>query len=554
MINTNTIQTDILIIGAGPAGLSTAIHCANLSQKSDKQIRIIVVEKGSEVGSHILSGAIIRPNVFKELLPNMNFEDLPFNAKVNSDNLLLLLNKSKSVKSPIHPPYMSNKNSYVASLGEICRFLAFIAEEKGVEIYTGFAVNEVLFDSDGKICGAKTIDTGIDHHGNRMDNFQEGTQIEAKLTIFAEGSRGSLTKTIISKFDLQKNKNPQIYSLGCKEVWEQSSPIIKAGEIYHTMGYPLNRQEFGGGFIYGLANNRIAVGLVVGLDYEDPTFDIYAAFQVWKKHPSVAKFLKGGKLVQFGAKTLPEGGHYSLPKLYVDNALIVGDSAGFISMPALKGIHHAIKSGMLAAETAINAFCNNDFSENSLKLYEEKINFSSIFKEMYPVRNFRQAFTKGLIKGVILFATQLITGGAGIAGKLRTVSDAQSTKKPKEIKRKLFRERFKNQLEFDKEITYDKMTAVFYSGTHHDENQVCHLKVNNINSFETINMEQYDAPCQYFCPAEVYEINTDHEGRKKLRIHPENCLHCKTCDIKEVGDGIRWNVPNGDNGPEYQGM
>ncbi|MCL2290199.1 MAG: electron transfer flavoprotein-ubiquinone oxidoreductase [Bacteroidetes bacterium] len=554
MIDENIVYTDVLIIGAGPAGLSTAIHLADLLKKKGERQRILVIEKGSAVGAHILSGAVVRSGIFKELLPEVNFEDIPFDSPVKKDGLLFLLGKSMAIKSPLHPPYMSNKRAYIASLGLLCQFLASIAEEKGVEIYPGFAVNEVLYNSEGKIYGAKTIDTGINHHGEKMENFQVGTRIEAKLTIFAEGVKGSLTQTVIDKFDLQKGKNPQIYSLGCKEVWEIPSSRIKQGEVYHTMGYPLNFREFGGGFIYGLKNNRVAVGLVVGLDTADPTFDVYSAFQVWKTHPAIAKILKGGKMIAFGAKTLPEGGYYSFPKPFVDNALIVGDGAGFVAMPALKGIHHAIKSGMLAAETALVAFSKNDFSEQTLQIYQEKIDASSIYKEFYPVRNFRQAFAKGLIKGAFHFGTQLITGGAGFAGKLKVHSDAEATKKMKDFKGKRFKERFKNKLEFDKELTFDKMTAVFYSGTHHDENQVCHLKVNNLNTFQSINIEQYDAPCQYFCPADVYEIHTEHDGTKKLRIHFENCVHCKTCSIKAVGDGITWNVPNGDNGPEYENM
>jgi electron-transferring-flavoprotein dehydrogenase len=552
MSDTNTVSTDVLIVGAGPSGLATAIHLAGLLKKSDMKHRILLVEKGSAVGSHILSGAVIRPEILKELLPEVDFNEFPLNAKVTKD-ALLLLNESGSIQSPIHPPYMGNKGNYTASLAQLCRFLAKKAEEKGVEIYPGFAVSEVLYDEKGKIRGAKTIDTGVDHHGKPMENFQPGTEIEAKITVFAEGTRGSLVKTVVDKFDLQKGKNPQVYSLGCKEIWSVPEGNIGAGEVYHTMGYPLNLHEFGGGFIYGLNDNKVALGLVIGLDTADPTFDTHAAFQVWKTHPVVAKILKGGKIMEYGAKSLPEGGYYSMPKPYVDNALIVGDSGGFLIMPALKGIHLAIRSGMLAAETALLAFTQNDFSEKTLKEYETKVNNSNIYKEMYPVRNFRQAFAKGMITGAFMFGTQLISGGAGFAGKVGVHTDADATQKLKDFSGKPFKKRFAGKLDFDKIRTFDKVTDIFYSGAHHDEEQVVHLHVNNPSTYH-LNIEQYDAPCQYFCPAEVYEIHTDRNGHKELRIHGENCVHCKTCDIKEPGDGITWMVPNGGNGPEYQNM
>jgi len=553
MSNTNTVSTDVLIVGAGPSGLATAIHLADLLKRQGLERRILLVEKGSAVGSHILSGAVIRTEIFGELLPEVDFKEFPLGAKVTNDSVLLL-GESGSIKSPIHLPYMSNKGNYTASLGQLCRFLAAKAEEKGVEIYQGFAVSEVLYDKQGKIRGAKTIDTGIDHQGHPLDNFQPGTEIEAKITVFAEGTRGSLVKTVIDKFNLQKDKNPEVYSLGCKEIWSVPEGNIAPGEIYHTMGYPMNLHEFGGGFIYGLNDNKVAVGLVIGLDTADPTFDTHAAFQVWKTHPAVAKILKNGKLLEYGAKTLPEGGYYSIPKLYVDNALIVGDSGGFLIMPALKGVHLAIRSGMLAAETALLAFTNNDFSEKTLKEYETKINNSNIHKEMYPVRNFRQAFAKGMITGACMFGTQLVTCGAGLVGKVDVHTDADATKKLKDFSGKPFKKRFAGKLDFDKVLTFDKVTDIFYSGAHHDEEQVVHLHVNNPATFNSVNIEQYDAPCQYFCPAEVYEIHTDRNGHRELRIHSENCVHCKTCDIKEPGDGITWTTPNGGNGPEYQNM
>ena len=552
MNNTDTVTTDILIIGGGPSGLATSIHLADILKENNIQRRILLVEKGSAIGSHILSGAVIKTDVFKDLLPGVDLNEIPFNAKVTSDTTVLL-SEAGSLKLPFHVPYMKNVGNYTASLGHICRYLAKKAEEKGVEIYPGFSVDEILYEN-GKVIGAKTIDTGVDHHGTPQENFQAGTRIEAKLTIFAEGTRGSLAKKLIKKYDLQKGKNEQIYSLGCKELWTVPEGNIKPGEIYHTMGYPLNMTEFGGGFVYGLNDNKVYVGLVVGLDYQDPTFDVHDAFQIWKTNPFITKILKGGKLIEYGAKTLPEGGYYSLPKLFVDGALIVGDSAGFITMPALKGIHLAITSGMLAAKTAVAALSKNDYSENVLREYDSLIKDSVIYKEMYPVRNFRQGFAKGLLIGAMHFGTQLITGGAGFFGKLTTHLDSESTKKVNELTSLPFKERFKGKLEFDKVITFDKVTDVFYTGVHHDEHQVPHLQVNNPATYETVNIDQYGAPSQFYCSAEVYEVHTDKQGHKEIRIHAENCLHCKTCDIKSPGDGITWHVPNGGNGPEFQNM
>jgi electron-transferring-flavoprotein dehydrogenase len=552
MSNTNTVSTDILIVGGGPAGLATAIHLADLLKQKGLEKRILLIDKGSSIGSHILSGALICPEVFKELLPNVDFNEIPFDAKVTKDALFLTSKKGK-IKSPIHPPHMGNKGNYTASLADICRYLAEKAAEKGVEIYSGFAMSELLYDQHGKVTGAKAIDTGIDHHGEQLENFQPGSIVEAKLTILAEGTRGSLTKKLIQKFDLQKGKNPQIYSLGCKETWSVPEGRIQAGEVYHTMGYPaMQSNVFGGGFIYGLSGNKVAVGLVLGLDYADPTFDIHKAFQMWKTHPVVSKYLKDGKMIEYGAKTLPEGGWYSLPKLYADNALIVGDSAGFLTMPALKGIHLAMRSGMLAAKTALTALETNDFSGQTLQQYEKLIRESSIYKEMYPVRNFRQGFIKGMIAGMFHFGTQLVTCGAGLFGKMKTHPDSEATKPVDEVG-KTFKEKTAD-FEFDKVLTFDKVTDVYFSGALHDETQVPHLQINDPKSYKIYNIKEFDAPCQYYCPAEVYELHTDKTGHQELRIHFENCLHCKTCDIKEPIDGITWNVPNGGNGPEYKNM
>ena len=548
----DTISTDVLIIGGGPSGLATSIHLADILKQRGQSEKILLLEKGRAIGSHILSGAVIKPSVFKELLPDVDFSEIPFNAKVTKDRTIFLT-KKRAFTLPFHMPYMSNNGNYVASLGQICKYLAAKAEGKGVEIYTGFAVDEILY-KDGKVIGAKTKDTGLDHYGHQLENFQAGTRIEAKLTIFAEGTRGSLTKMLIKKFHLNKDRNEQVYSLGCKELWTVPKGNIEAGQIYHTMGYPLDNDEFGGGFIYGLKNNKVAVGLVVGLDFKDPTFDVHDAFQVWKTTSFVSKILKGGKLLEYGAKTLPEGGHYAIPKLFVENALIVGDSAGLVAMPALKGIHLAIRSGILAAQAITDALSNNDTSEKSLRQYETLVNNSAIHKEMYAVRNFRQGFAKGLIVGGLYFGTQLITGGAGFFGRLRSHADYKTTLKLNEFKRKPFKERFKGKLEFDKVLTFDKSTDVFHSGVYHDEQQAIHLQINDREKFNAINIEQYGAPEQFYCSSEVYELHTNKAGQKELRIHAENCMHCKTCDIKSPEEGITWVVPNGGNGPDFQNM
>ena len=552
MNNVDTVSTDVLIIGGGPSGLATAIHLADTLKQKGLSHRILLIDKGSSIGSHILSGAVIKADVFKELLPDVDISEIPFNAKVTKDSTVWLTEKG-SIKFPIHIPYMNNIGNYTASLGQICKYLAKKAEEKGVEIYSGFAVDEILYQ-DGKVIGAKTKDTGLDHHGNQLDNFQAGTRIEAKITIFAEGTRGSLAKMLINKFNLDEGKNEQIYSLGCKELWSVPQGNIEAGQVYHTMGYPLQNDEFGGGFIYGLSDNRVAVGIVVGLDYKDPSFDVHDAMQIWKTSAFVSKILKGGKLVEYGAKTLPEGGYYALPKLYVDNALIVGDSAGFVTMPALKGVHLAIKSGMLAAQTAAGALSKNDTSEKSLQQYESLMKNSFIYKEMYAVRNTRQGFAKGLFVGGFHFGTQLITGGAGFFGRLRTHADHMTTSKLSELKKKPFKERFKGKLEFDKVLTFDKATDIYHSGVYHDEQQVVHLHIHEQEKFNAINIDQYGAMEQFFCSSEVYELHVNKDGKKELRIHAENCMHCKTCDIKTPGERITWVIPNGGNGPDFQNM
>ncbi len=553
MNDTNTVSTDVLIVGGGPAGLSTAIYLANVLNDKGHDGRILLVEKGESIGSHILSGAVIKPEVFEDLLPYIGTEDIPFDSEVVKDTTVFLTS-SDNYDLPFHPPYMNNMGNQIASLAHVCKYLAGVAEKKGVEIYTGFAVDELLYDEDGNVCGAKTKDTGVDHHGDKLKNFEEGTSIEAKITILAEGTRGSLTKTLIKEKNLDTGKNAQIYSLGVKELWKVPEGNIEAGQVYHTAGYPLqDGEEFGGGFIYGLSDNRVALGLVVGLDYKDPTFDVHGAMQVWKQHKFVSRILEGGNIIEFGAKTLPEGGYNSIIKHYGDGFLIVGDSAGMLATASLKGVHLAVQSGINAAKSAASALIKDDVSEEGLSSVQKHFENSRLHKELYPVRNFRQAFNNGMISGALRFGVQLLTKGACLTGDIETELDNETLRKLNEpSEKKSFAERFAGKLEFDKKLTFDKVTDVYYSKANHDEEQICHLVVDDVKMKQ--NIEEYGAPCQYFCPAEVYELHKDKTGHQELRIHAENCVHCKTCDIKSPNDAILWITPYGGDGPQYDYM
>jgi electron-transferring-flavoprotein dehydrogenase len=553
MDNRDIISTDVLIVGGGPAGLATAIKLANSLKQKGEEKRIMLIEKGSSIGAHILSGAVIMPEVFKDLLTPEEFENIPFDSKVSTD-VTVKLNEEGEFELPFHPPYMNNEGNYTASLGQVCRYLAELAEEKGVEIYTGFAVDDMIYDENGKVAGVKTKDTGLDHHGVKQKNYQEGTVVKADITVLAEGTRGSLAKKVISRFNLDSGKNPQIYSLGVKEIWKVPEGNIEAGAVYHTFGYPLkDKSEFGGGFIYGLSENRVALGLVVGLDYEDPSFDTHAAMQIWKTHPYVSKFLEGGTIMEFGAKTLPEGGWNSMPKYYDDNLLIVGDSAGFLTTARLKGVHLAIGSGIYAAKAAVEALEKNDTSKQTLAKYEALVNDSFIYKELYPVRNMRAVMQEGMVLGGLKMGVQLLTGGACLFVP-KVEADADTTKTVAAYQGVPFKQRFAGKLDFDKKLTFDKVTSVYYSKAMHDEMQPVHLVVNDPEQFQKSNIEEYGLAEEAFCPAEVYELHVDKEGNKSLRLHAENCVHCKTCDIKSPNGGITWTTPYGGDGPDYNYM
>ena len=548
----NTLFTDVLIVGAGPSGLSTAINLAKRFKKSNKNKKIMVIEKGNEIGAHILSGAVIKTKAFRELLSDEEFDNLPFDCSVQSDSTLKFFENS-TFKLPFHLPYMNNMKNKIASLGQICKYLAKVAEAEGVKVYTGFSVKDFIYEAD-KVVGIKTSDSGLDKNGDKQKNYQEGTNVKAKVVVLAEGVRGSLAKQLKNKFDMRKNSENQVYSLGVKELWSVPEGNIQEGEVYHTFGYPLDiYKEFGGGFVYGLKDNKVAIGFVIGLDYEDPTLDPHGLMQVYKQHPFIRNILKDGTLIEFGAKTLPEGGWNAISKLYTDNVLIVGDSAGFVAMPALKGIHLSITSGMCAGKTIFEALKKDDTSEDSLSLYKKLIDKSRIKKEMYPVRNFRSSMNRGLLLGGMQFGVQLLTGGACFFAP-KALKDNVTLKKIYEFSGVPFAKRFESKLMYDKKLTFDKDTSVFYSGTFHEEEQPIHLHVKNSDKFVEINIKQYGMACQYFCPADVYEECVDKSGKHTLKIHAENCIHCKTCDIKTPNDAITWMTPYGGDGPQYQNM
>ncbi len=548
------IETDILVVGGGVAGLATAIHLADLSVAAGQKVNILVLEKGSSIGSHTLSGAVIDPSTLKVLLPDIPEKDFPFESSVKKEGVYFLTPRH-AFKAPFTPPFMGNHGNFVASLGKMTRWLSEIAEKKGVQVYPGFSVSEMLYEN-GRVIGAKTIDTGVDKHGQPMENYQPGNEIRAKITILAEGPRGSLTKQLIRKFELDTKSNPQVYSTGVKELWDLPEGTFEAGRIMHTLGFPFEFNHFGGGFVYGLNGRQVVVGIAAGLDYKDPNFDSHAALQLYKKHPLIAKVLAKGKLLRYGAKTIPEGGLYSLPRLYHDGVMIVGDSAGFLSMPSLKGVHFAIESGILAAKSAFEALKKNDFSKKQLGLYEELFKKSAGYKTLSRTRNFRAGFGYGMILGAFHFATQILTGGRGItpSGKMKTHEDAACYKKLADVKNP-FCKKFAKELVFDKQLTFDKVTDVYFSGSKHDEEQPCHLRVLDLNLCRDICIPKYGGPCQHFCPAEVYEIVTDPKtGKKDLHLHPANCVHCKTCDIKDPFGNIEWAVPYGGDGPEYENL
>ena len=545
------LEADVLIVGAGPAGLSCALHLANLIKKHNDSgakpplsaENIYVLEKGREIGAHQLSGAIMNPKALAELVPDFE-KSAPLDTPV-TDSAALLFTKNSSFRFPITPPPFQNKGNYVISLNKLTKWLGGLVEAAGVNVFKEFGGAQLIYEGEG-IAGVITEDKGLDKNGKPKDNYTPGYELRAKVTVLAEGPRGSLTKNLVATKKLD-NINPQIYSLGIKELWDVQPGKIAPGYVAHTLGWPVATDMYGGGWIYGLSNNRVSIGLVIGLEYANPQFDPHAAFQTWKTHPFVKNILEGGKLIRYGAKSLPAGGWYSMPRNYVDGALIIGDSGSFLDSQRLKGIHMAMKSGMLAAETIFEALKTGDATAKTLSAFPQKVDQSYIKKELRAVRNFHQSFKYGLYGGLFLGALQQISGGRGLIDPMHVHAGYEDYKK---INGRPAPERFKG----DGKLTFDRLTDVYHSGTRHEEDQPCHLHVADTNICSTKCVVEYGNPCQYFCPAAVYEMAKDPSGILKLKINAANCVHCKTCDIADPYQIIDWVVPEGGGGPNYEGM
>jgi electron-transferring-flavoprotein dehydrogenase len=549
------LEADVLIVGAGPAGLSCALHLANLIKKHNESgakpelsaENIYVLEKGREVGAHQLSGAIMNPKALAELVPDFA-KSAPLDTPV-TDSAALLFTEGSSFRFPITPPPFQNKGNYVVSLNKIVKWLGGLVESAGVNIFKEFGGAELVYEGPG-VAGVITEDKGLDKNGKPKDNYTPGYELRAKVTVLAEGTRGSLTKKLVAEKKLD-NINPQSYGIGIKELWDVQPGRIKTGYVAHTLGWPVSTDMYGGGWIYGLSNNRVSIGLVLALEYADPQFDPHAAFQKWKTHPFLKKLLEGGKLIRYGAKSLPYGGWYAMPRNTVDGVLIIGDSGSFLDSQRLKGIHLAMKSGMLAAETIFEALKAGDTTSKPLCEFQKRVEQSYVRDELWKVRNFHQSFQHGMFRGFIQTAFQQISGGRGLVDPMRADAGYKHYKKLGGAKRAVnSEERFKG----DGKLTFDRLTDVYHSGTRHNEDQPCHLHVLDTNICVTKCVEEYGNPCQYFCPAAVYEMAKETSGAMKLKINFANCVHCKTCDIADPYQIIDWVVPEGGGGPNYEGM
>jgi electron-transferring-flavoprotein dehydrogenase len=536
MTERETMQYDVITVGAGPAGLSFAIRLKQL--KPD--LSVCVIEKSSTIGAHILSGAVIEPEPLNALLPDWGKNPPPICIPVVEDEFWMLRDHEKASKMPT-PPQMHNHGNFIVSLGALCAWLAPQAEALGVDIFPGFAAAEMVFDDKGAVAGVRIGDMGVARDGSEKPGYTQGIDIHAKVTVLAEGCRGHLSKQLIKKFDLDADSDPQTYGIGLKELWQVPEGRVTPGKVTHTLGWPLDNTTYGGSFIYHLDKDRVAIGFVAGLDYEDPNFKPFEAFQQLKHHPKVKALLEGGEILSAGARALVEGGYQSLPKVDMPGALLIGDAAGLLNVPKIKGTHQAIRSGMLAAEHVVE--------NNAAEGFDAKLRNSAVMAELKKVRNIRPGFHKGLWFGLANAAWETVTVGLS-PWTLKNHADWSSLKKLDE-----YESPARNYVQRDLPPR-DRLASVYFAATEHDEDQPVHLKVADLDICAGRCVEEYDNPCTRFCPASVYEMVADSEAPhgKRLQINAANCVHCKTCDIKDPYEIITWVTPEGGAGPNYSNL
>ena len=541
-IQREEMSYDVVIVGAGPAGLSTAIKLKQLNN----QLSVCLLEKSSEIGAHILSGNVFETKALDELIPNWKELNAPINTKVNSEEFLFLT-KKKSFKIPnfLLPQSLQNHNNYIISLSNLCKWLGEFAENLGVEIFPGFAASKLIFNEKGEVSGVQTGDMGLDKNGNPKDNFEPGINIKGKVTVLSEGCRGHLGKEVIKKFNLEaNNKSPQQYGIGFKEIWEINSENHKLGKVMHSVGWPLENDTYGGSFCYHAENNQIFLGYVIGLDYKNPYLSPYDEFQQFKTHPEIKKILTGGKRISYGARALIEGGIQSLPQMHMPGALLIGCDAGTLNMPKIKGSHTAMKSGIIAAQVIDKHISDGE----NLSIYEKEFKNSWLYKELHLARNVKPSFKWGLIPGMIITGIdQKIFAGMLPFTLQHDHADHESLELAKNSKKIEYPK-------YDNQFTFDKPSSVYLSGTNHAEDQPCHLLLKDSELTTTYTLEKYDEAAQRYCPAGVYEVELNPETNKRfLKINSQNCIHCKTCDIKEPSQNIDWVAPEGGGGPMYSG-